>query len=87
MAPPFKLQSPPGDPGIRRGDNGRFVPAAPPQIVREASNTGTNTIDLIREKYSSPEHPTPGSRRGIADEHPWPPATPPAKTPFVIRGS
>lgn len=84
-APPFKVKPAPGDPGIRRSDNGRFVPAAPPQIVRQASNEGIETITLVHERYQAPEHPTPGARRGIGEEKPWPPATPPARPPMKIR--
>lgn len=81
----FKVRNPPDDPGIRRGANGRFVPAAPPQVVSEAVTSGTETVQLIHDKYSSPEHSTPGARRGIGEEKPWPPAQAPAKLPFKVR--
>lgn len=81
---PFRITSP-GDPGIRRApDNGRFVPAAPPQIVRRSSSEGIEVSTLIDENRA-PEHPTPGRSRTAAGEMPPIPAKPPANKPFVLR--
>ena len=80
----FKVRPTPGDPGIRRGDAGRFVPAAPPQVTAQAVNEGIDTMQLVHERYQAPEHPTPGKKRGVS-ENPWPPATPPAQSPFRVR--
>jgi hypothetical protein len=81
----FKVRTPPGDPGIRRAGDGRFVPAAPPQVVQQASSEGIETIQLVHDHYQAPEHPTPGGKRGLAEEKPWPAATPPARSPFRVR--
>lgn len=81
----FKIRPEPGDPGIKRGGDGRFVPAAPPQIVRQSSNEGIPVIELVHDRYQAPEHPTPGGKRGIGEEKPWPPAQGPAKPPMRIR--
>ncbi len=81
--PPFRITSP-GDPGIRRApDNGRFMPAAPPQIVRRSSDEGRNVLDIVQENRA-PEHPTPGRSRTAAGEIPPIPAQPPANKPFRV---
>jgi len=81
----FKIRPTPGDPGIRRGDGGRFMPASPPQVVRQSAAEGVEVLDLVHERYQTPEHPTPGARRGIGEEKPWPPAKGPAKPPMRVR--
>jgi hypothetical protein len=79
---PFRVTQLPGDPGVRRGDGGRFIPAAPPTIVRRSSSEGREVQEIIQEQQA-PEHPTPGGRPHQI-EKPWGPA-PAVRLPFRLR--
>lgn len=82
---PFRISPLPGDPGVKRGEGGRFIPAAPPQIVRRSSSEGIDVQEVIRAGNQAPEHPTPGGRPNQT-EIPWGPAAQPKPLPFKLRG-
>jgi hypothetical protein len=83
MAKPFKITTP-GDPGVMRGAGGRFIPATPAEIQRQATQSGQGVVDVLRENHA-PEHPTPGARPGVAEERPWPATQPPRRHPMRIK--
>lgn len=84
---PFKVTSP-STPPLRRDGAGqfaqRYVPPAPPQVVDEARAAGVNVIDHVHT-IQAPEHPTPGGRRGVAEELAPIPAQPPARPPMRLK--
>jgi hypothetical protein len=83
MGKGFNIQPRPGQPVPPRGDAGRFVPPAPPQVVDDARSTGAGVIAQV-QKVQAPEHSTPGGKNHVAEEIPPIKATPPPKPPMRL---
>lgn len=91
MALPFRLNSPPADPGIVRLPDGKFasrvVPLSPPEVVRRSSDRGVDTRKIIEENRAI-EHERPRGAPVMSSEIPWGPAGPyndAGKPPFRLR--
>ena len=85
MGKGFAIQPRPGQPVSPRGDAGRFVPPAPPQVIDNARASGTNVIDEV-QKVQAPEHPTPGRKNHVAEEIPPMKRVDPPKPPMRLDG-
>lgn len=81
---PFRVSPLPGDPGIRRGDGGRFIPASPEDIQTKIQ--GPDDLFPTVHAEQAPHHPTPGGQKQVG-EVPWGPAKPAtSRHPFSVRG-
>lgn len=85
MSKGFSLQPRPGQNLPPRGNAGRFVPPAPPQVVDDARTSGAGVAATV-QKVQAPEHPTPGGKNHVAEEIPPIAATPPPKPPMRLTG-
>ena len=85
MGKGFAIQPRPGQNLPARGNAGRFVPPAPPQVIDDARAAGRDVIDQV-QMVQAPEHPTPGKKNHIAEEIPPIKATPPPKPPMRLNG-
>ncbi len=80
MGKPFRIPPPPQP----RDAAGRYVPPSPPQVIDAARAAGVPVLDYVHT-VQAPEHPTPGGRRGVAEELPPIAAMPPAQKPFRVK--
>lgn len=91
MAPPFKINPTPKDPGIVRLPDGKFaarvVPLSPPEVVRRSSDRGVDVREVIEENRAI-EHERPVGSKPTSTEIPWGPSGPfndAGRAPFRLK--